>query len=111
MLKTNAKTVEPLVPAPPVAVVAVLGPSTAMGKTTIADVVGSFFRSAAVAVHTVRIETGVRRLGRSAGGPPDGHVGAHDQTADVITSGIPVRAIKFGASSEVRAEKPLSFRT
>ena len=67
MLKTNAKTVEPLVPAPPVAVVAVLGPSTAMGKTTIADVVGSFFRSAAVAVHTVRIETGVRRAEFPAG--------------------------------------------
>src|SRR5664279_1607626 len=67
MLKNNAKTVELFVTAPPIAVVAVLGPSTAMGKSTIADVVGSFFRSGAVAVHTVRIETGVRRAEFPAG--------------------------------------------
>lgn len=67
MLKNNAKTVDLLATVSPVAVVAVLGASTAMGKTTTANAVGSFFRAAAIAVHTVRIETGVRRAEFPAG--------------------------------------------
>jgi hypothetical protein len=61
MPKDNAKTVELLGSVSPVALVIVLGASTAMGKTTIADATTSFFQAANVAVHTVRIETGRRR--------------------------------------------------
>jgi len=48
-------------PALPVGIVAVAGASTAMGKSTFADVTASYFQSAKVAVHTMRIETGRRR--------------------------------------------------
>lgn len=67
MPKNNSQIFEMPATDLPVAVVTVLGASTAMGKTTAANAVGSFFRSAAVAVHTVRIETGVRRAEFPAG--------------------------------------------
>lgn len=58
---SNSNTVKSGLPALPVGIVAVAGPSTAMGKSTFADVTASFFQSAGVAVHTMRIETGRRR--------------------------------------------------
>lgn len=54
-------SINPTLPALPVGIVAVTGPSTAMGKTTFADVTASYFQSAKIGVHTMRIETGRRR--------------------------------------------------
>lgn len=48
-------------PAKPVAAVAILGTSTAMGKTTLSDLVASFFQAAGVPTHVVRIESARRR--------------------------------------------------
>jgi hypothetical protein len=64
MPQNHSKTAEvpaPAAPVVPIAAVAVLGASTAMGKSTFSDALESFFRSAGVAVHTARIETGRRR--------------------------------------------------
>ena len=58
MPKSNSNAIDyPL----PVGIVAVAGASTAMGKSTFADVTASYFQAAKVAVHTMRIETGRRR--------------------------------------------------
>jgi len=54
-------TMSSTLPALPVGIVAVTGASTAMGKSTFADLTASYFQSAKVAVHTMRIETGRRR--------------------------------------------------
>ena len=54
-------TLSPTLPALPVGIVAVTGASTAMGKSTFADVTASYFQAAKVGVHTMRIKTGRRR--------------------------------------------------
>jgi hypothetical protein len=57
----TTNTMGSTLPALPVGIVAVTGASTAMGKSTCADVTASYFQAAKVAVHTMRIETGRRR--------------------------------------------------
>lgn len=54
-------TMSSILPALPVGIAAVTGASTAMGKSTFADLTASYFQSAKVGVHTMRIETGRRR--------------------------------------------------
>jgi hypothetical protein len=61
MLQNNGKSIGLATPVPRIATVAVLGASTAMGKSTLADALASFFEAAGVAVHTVRIETARRK--------------------------------------------------
>jgi hypothetical protein len=61
MLKSNSNTINSSLQVLPVGIVAVIGASTAMGKSTFADLTASYFHSAEVGVHTIRIETGRRR--------------------------------------------------
>ena len=59
--KTIATANTPPKPGKPIGAVAVCGASTAIGKTTMADMAGSFLQAAGIAVEHVRIETGRRR--------------------------------------------------
>jgi hypothetical protein len=61
MPMSNSNVINSTFPALPVGIVAVAGASTAMGKSTFADVTASYFQAAKVGVHTIRIETGRRR--------------------------------------------------
>ena len=58
---STTNTMGSTLPALPVGIVTVTGASTAMGKSTFADLTASYFQAAKVGVHTMRIETGRRR--------------------------------------------------